>query len=97
MPKPLQIAGWILQSIGVGIILIAFFTDWGPRYGGRYVMVYLLVAYMFIAYGRRIYLPDVKLLKPCPKCGRGIRLINKTCPYCKSDLKVSSRFPGIGE
>ncbi|MBN1294750.1 MAG: hypothetical protein JXB48_23135, partial [Candidatus Latescibacteria bacterium] len=62
MPKPLQLAGWILQAIGVGIIIIALFTDIGPRYGGKYIMVYLLVAYMFIAYGRRIYLPEVKLL-----------------------------------
>ena len=97
MPKPLQIVGWMLQLIGVGIIYIAFFTDLGPRYGPRYIAVYLLVAFAFIAYGRRIYLPDVKLLKPCPKCGREIKLTNRACPHCKSDLNVTSRFPGIGE
>ena len=42
MPKPLQIVGWMLQLIGVGIIYIALFTDLGPRYGPRYTVVYLL-------------------------------------------------------
>ena len=97
MPKPLQIVGWILQLIGVGIIYIAFFTELGPRYGGRYIAVYLLVGGSFIAYGRRIYLPDVKLMKPCPNCGREIKLNHQTCPYCECDLHVSSRFPGMGE
>jgi len=97
MPKPIQIVGWVLQLIGAGIICIALFTDWGPRYGPRYTAVYLLVAYMFIAYGRRVYLPEVKLMKPCPKCGREIKLTNRICPHCKSDLHVKTRFPGIGD
>ena len=97
MPKLLQILGWVLQLIGIGIIYIALFTDLGPRYGSRYIAVYLLVAFAFIAYGRRIYLPDVKLMKPCPNCGHEIKINHQTCPYCKCDLPVSSRFPGIGE
>ncbi|MFC1490387.1 hypothetical protein ACFL6K_04185 [Candidatus Latescibacterota bacterium] len=97
MPKPLQIVGWILQLIGVGILFIAFFTDLGPRYDPRYIALYLLMAYVFIAYGRNIYLPDVKLLKTCPICSREIKLTHRTCPYCKGDLHVTSRFPGIGD
>ena len=42
MPKPLQVAGWILQLIGLAIVYIAFFTEIGPRYGPRYIAVYLL-------------------------------------------------------
>ena len=95
--KPLQIVGWIFQLFGVGILFIAIFTDLGPRYGNRYIVVYFLLAYVFIAYGRRVYLPEVKLLKPCPHCDREIKLTNRICPYCNSDLHVTSRFPGIGE
>ena len=97
MPKPLQIVGWLFQLIGVGIVLIVVFTDWGPRFGPRYTAVYFLTAYIFIAYGRRIYVPEVSLLQPCPYCGRMIKLTNRTCPHCKSDLHVTSRFPGVGE
>ena len=97
MAKPLQVTGWVFQLIGVGIIYVAFFTDLGPRYGPRYTAVYLLVAYIFFAYGRSIYVPNVKLLQPCPKCGREIKLTNRECPHCHSDLHVSDRFPGINE
>ena len=97
MPKPLQIAGWILQLTGLLIVYIAIFTDFGPRYGSRYTVVYLLVAYMVFAYGRSIYVPAVKLLKKCPKCGSDIKTTNRECPYCHSDLHVKGRFPGIND
>jgi hypothetical protein len=97
MPKPLQVVGWVFQLIGVGILYIGFFTEIGPMFTSRYTAVYLLMAYAFIAYGRRVYLPPVSLLKPCPKCGREIKLNHRTCPHCSSDLHVTSRFPGIGD
>jgi hypothetical protein len=95
LPKPLQVFGWLLQLTGVGIVYIAFFTHIGPRYGPRFTVVYLLAAYVCIAIGRKVYMPQPTLLKPCPLCGQEIKLTNRICPYCKGDLHVTARFPGI--
>ena len=95
--KPRQVAGWILQIFGLVLLYIAFFTDIGHELGPRFKVVFVFLGIAFFAYGRIFYLPDVKLLKDCPKCGREIKITNRICPYCKSDLHVTTRFPGVGK
>jgi rRNA maturation endonuclease Nob1 len=69
----------------------------GVELGYRNKAVWLVTAYLCFAVGRKIYLPDVKLLKECQYCGKEIKKTNRECPYCGSDLHVTTRFPGVGD
>lgn len=92
MVKPRQVYGWLFQLIGV---VLLYFTFFGNFYNIKINIIYGVLTAVSIGYGRTVYVPDVKLLHPCPKCGREIKLTNKECPYCHIELNVSSRFNGI--
>ena len=94
MAKPLQVVGWGFQLIGLVLVYYTFFGDFSHI---RINIIYGLLAFAFIAYGRSVYVPEVRLLQQCPKCSREIKLTNRECPYCHAALEGNSRFPGIGD
>ena len=91
MLKPLRVYGWFLQLAGVVLLAFGIFHKF---YNIKYNILICLIAYTFIAYGRKVYLPEVKLLKSCPYCANQIRMVDTVCPHCHRNLHVSSRFPG---
>ena len=90
MLKPLRVFGWFLQLAGV---LLFAFVIFHKFYNIKNSILICLIAYTLIAYGRKVYLPEVKLLKSCPYCANQIRIVEKVCPHCKRNLPVFSRFP----
>ena len=73
MIKPRRVWGWFFQLIG---LVLLYFTFFGNFLDIKISIIYGVLAATFIVYGRTAYVPDVKLLQPCPKCSREIKLNN---------------------
>ncbi|HDY88088.1 MAG TPA: hypothetical protein ENH82_08255 [bacterium] len=93
MPKTLRVFGWFLQLAGVVVLLFAF-GIFHKFYNIKDNILLCLIAYVLIAWGRKVYLPEVKLLKSCPYCANQIRMVETVCPHCQRNLPEKSRFPG---
>ncbi|MFC1650576.1 hypothetical protein ACFL2X_03300 [Candidatus Latescibacterota bacterium] len=98
MIKPLRILGWFLQFAGAAIVIFAIsnYSNLDNVFGGYRARTFLalcLIGGAMFAYGRQVYLPEVKLFKTCLFCAKEIRIADTVCPYCKQDVQGSSRFP----